>query len=311
MDSPRSVSVVIPTIREQFVSRAVSAALSQEGVVTEVIVVADGPEVAGLEQKLEQSDRVRVLYHPNRRGVSRARNEGARLASHDWIALLDYDDIWAPNKLKRQLAALDEQGGDFAYCSAAVLDGDLGLVRYEDAPPYPELLDALTANNLLPATASNLLVSKPLYEEVGGCDLQLKHFADWDLGLKVARAGRGAVCPEPLVGYVHHDEGMHVQMLDDVGSEWQLFRRNWAAAGLDLGSVDQIRWAADGHRRRGQPVAAARVYLRAARRFGHVSDLGRALGALLGERARLFARSLQSRRAAPPGPPPDWVALYS
>lgn len=311
MDSPPPVSVVIPTIREQLVSRAVSAALSQDGVVTEVIVVADGPEMADLAQKLEQSDRIRVLHRPERAGVSSARNEGVEAASYDWVALLDYDDIWAPDKLRRQFQALEEQGGEFAYCSAAVLDGGLELVRYETAPPYPELLDALTANNLLPATASNLLVTKRLYEEVGGCDLQLKHFADWDVGLKIARAARGAVCTEPLVGYVHHDEGMHVAMLDDVGAEWATFRGKWADAGLELGSVDQIRWTADGHRRRGEPIAAARIYLRAARRFGHASDLGRALGALLGERARLFARSLQARRDRPPGPPPDWVALYS
>ncbi len=311
MDSPRSVSVVIPTIRSRFVQRAVSAALTQQGVVTEAVVVADGPEVADLEQTLEKSDRLRVVCRPELQGVTNARNAGAQLATHDWIAFLDDDDIWAPDKLERQLDALQEQGGEFAYTSAAILDEDLDLVRYEEAPPYPELMSALTANNLLPATASNLLVTRRLFDAIGGFDLTLKHFSDWDLALKLAREARGAACPEPLVGYVHHDEGMHVLMIDDVESEWEQFQRTWAEAGLELGSVDQIRWAADGHRRRGQPFAAARIYLRAARRFGHISDLGRALGALLGKRARRAAAAVRARHRTPPGPPPDWVALYS
>lgn len=310
MDSHPSVSVVIPTIRERFVQRAVSAALTQRGVSTDVIVIADGPEVADLENTLEKSERVRVVCRPKLQGVTNARNAGVELAAHDWIAFLDDDDIWAPDKLERQFEALGEQGGEFAYTAAAILDVDLNLVRYEVAPPYPELLDTLKANNLLPATASNLLVTRRLFDAIGGFDLGLKHFSDWDFALKLAREAPGAACAEPLVGYVHHDEGMHVQQVADVESEWANFQRTWADSGLELGSVDQIRWVAEGHQRRGHRRTAARLYVRAAREFGNKSDLARAVRALLGERVTRTAAFLQSRRAAPPGPAPEWVRRY-
>ena len=109
--------------------RAVSAALTQHGVNTDVIVIADGPEVADLENTLEKSERVRVVCRPKLQGVTNARNAGVELAAHDWIAFLDDDDIWAPDKLERQFEALDEQGGEFAYTAAAILDVDLNLIR--------------------------------------------------------------------------------------------------------------------------------------------------------------------------------------
>src|SRR5215467_3735478 len=100
------VSVVIPTVeRPELLLRAVHSALQQTFRDLEVIVVFNREEkdtVTALESI--SSPRLRLLPFPKRLDGSRARNEGARAARGEWVAFLDDDDLWIPEKLERQLA---------------------------------------------------------------------------------------------------------------------------------------------------------------------------------------------------------------
>ncbi len=106
--APSLVSVVIPTTGRASVADAVRSVLSQTYPHTEVIVVYDGP--AG-ELSLEPASdpRVRVVVTGKRRGSGPARTLGTRLATGKYLALLDDDDAWRPQKLEVQLAVLKEQ----------------------------------------------------------------------------------------------------------------------------------------------------------------------------------------------------------
>src|SRR5690242_13806787 len=93
------ISVVIPTFnRARCVANAVDSVLVQTFKDCEVIVVDDGSTDATAEVLKGYGNRVRVIQQSNR-GVSAARNAGIRSARGEWIAFLDSDDIWNPDKL--------------------------------------------------------------------------------------------------------------------------------------------------------------------------------------------------------------------
>ena len=101
------VSVVIPTRhRPNLVTRAVQSALSQTYPNLEVVVIIDGHDQETYELLGEMQDqRLRLKMLPVSTGGGAARNSGVRLASGEWIAFLDDDDLWLPDKLWRQMAA--------------------------------------------------------------------------------------------------------------------------------------------------------------------------------------------------------------
>lgn len=103
------VSVVIPTRhRPKMIVKAVSTALGQTYKNLEVVVVVDGPDDATVAVLRELGDeRVRVITLQDNVGGSEARNVGVRAAKGDWIALLDDDDEWLPDKLEKQMALAD------------------------------------------------------------------------------------------------------------------------------------------------------------------------------------------------------------
>lgn len=103
-----SVSVIIPSYnRAHTLARALDSVLAQSVLPDEIIVIDDGSTDA-TSALLQRYPQVKVIQQPNQ-GVSAARNAGIQAARSEWIALLDSDDAWLPNKLALQLQALTEQ----------------------------------------------------------------------------------------------------------------------------------------------------------------------------------------------------------
>lgn len=101
------ISVIIPTWnRADTIVRALHSVLQQTVKAHEIIVVDDGSD-DDTAQRLAEFTGVTRLFQSNA-GVSSARNRGIRAATGDWIALLDSDDEWLPEKLQRQSAAISE-----------------------------------------------------------------------------------------------------------------------------------------------------------------------------------------------------------
>src|SRR4051812_37930708 len=119
-----TVSVVIPTRdRWPILGRALASALGQEAVAVEVVLVDDGSRepapawVTGIADS-----RVRLLRHEASRGVARARNRGLEEATGRWVAFLDDDDLWAPDKLAVQVRAAGERDAVLAYTGVLWVD---------------------------------------------------------------------------------------------------------------------------------------------------------------------------------------------
>ena len=122
---PPTVTVVIPT-RDRvrlLTSHALPSALSQEGVVLEVIVVDDGSS-DGTEESVAaiQDERLSLVRHEQPRGVSAARNTGIAAARGEWLAFLDDDDLWSPLKVSRQLETAAAVGARWVYAASLVVD---------------------------------------------------------------------------------------------------------------------------------------------------------------------------------------------
>jgi hypothetical protein len=161
-----------------------------------VLVVENGSadETVDVVARLAADDaRVRLLRSP-KVGVSAARNVGIRAARAPWVAFLDADDVWRPDKLERQLAA---GSGDLRFADCRfVVDGTPTTVTFHrmspppsaTGGPAPELLAALVVG-ANPIALSTVLIARQPLVEVGGFDEGLQHAEDWHLWLRLLLAG--------------------------------------------------------------------------------------------------------------------------
>ena len=252
---------------------------------------------------------IRVLRHESPQGVAAARNAGIAAAHGSWLAFLDDDDLWAPDKLRSQLDAAQETAADFAFSSGLAIDEAGRVLDVRDAPRCACDLDrALLAANCIPCCASNLIAKSSSVRALGGFDTELTALADWDLALRLSAAGEGAIAPERLVAYTIHAGGMHTA---DAEHEevFRRFARKHAASraqhGVFLDLESWLVWRASSARLAGDGAAAARRYRELARIRHQPTLLGRALALrLFGEPALAAARRL---RRAPTPSPPSWL----
>jgi glycosyltransferase involved in cell wall biosynthesis len=298
------VTVVLPSRdRPALLQRALSCALGQEGVELEVIVVDDGsaPMLDGRVEGL-RDPRVTLVRHAVSRGVASARNTGIACAARPLVAFLDDDDVWAPSKLARQVAALESTGAGFSYTGMVWLDGDLR--RYGEYHPVAaaRLRDDLRVANAI-GSPSAVVARTDLVRAVGGFDERLSVLADWELWLRLAERADGVDVDDLLLGYVVHGEGMHVQDSHVVRAELRLIRRTHPGDPA-IGGLDFWQWLASSQRRVGNRFAAARTHAHMGLRFHRKRDVGRAIGLVLGPRAmRLGRRSV----SVTPTPVPPWL----
>jgi glycosyltransferase involved in cell wall biosynthesis len=204
--STPTVSVVVPTHnRAALLLLTLRSVLRQRDVDLEVVVVDDGSTepVQHAVDRLGDS-RIRVIRHDQPRGVSAARNRGAAAARGRWIAFLDDDDLWSPDKLRLQLDSAEVLQRDWVYAGCVFVDAQLHV--HGGTPPLPaeEMKAALLSYNAVPAGASNVLVRADVLKGVGGFDETLTHVPDWDLWLRLARHASAACVDAPLVGYRIH-----------------------------------------------------------------------------------------------------------
>jgi glycosyltransferase involved in cell wall biosynthesis len=305
MSATPQVSVVLPTHnRPRMLALTLHSVLWQEEVELEVVVVDDGSrdDVRGVVDRVGDA-RARVFRHERPLGVSAARNRGVAEARGRWIAFLDDDDLWAPDKLLAQLQSADEEGRRWAYVGAVNVTEDLRVLG--GAPPSSpdEIARRLPQANLIPGGCSGVVVRGDLLPTMP-FDGSYRHFADWDLWIRLASVDQPAGVTRPLVGYRIHGANAS---LDTVGmiAELDVIEQRYS------GPVDRARFyrhvarVSQRARLRGNAV---RYYVHAAmrdpeyRRQGFRSDLVEiAQGAAREARRRLIGipvRGAINRRTA-------------
>ncbi len=292
------VTVVIST-RDRWPLMTVTSlasALRQEDVEMEVIVVDDGSAEAPPPHKELGDQRIRMVRHPETRGVAVARNSGIREARGDWVAFLDDDDLWSPRKLRAQIDAARAADAGFAYSGAVWVDDHLRLDHGHAPPPAEGLAAALLRWNVIWGGGSNVLARTELVRSLGGFDEELHQLADWDLWIRLALASRAAVVDDVHVALVRHRGSMLLVDRRDVFLELDALagkhRREAERQSVEVDRARFARWVATGHLRAGRRRAAARSYVRGTRAPGNVL---RAAAALLGPRVLAETSALRAR----------------
>lgn len=211
--NPPRISVVIPAYNAAgFVSSAIESAWSQTLQPHEVIVVDDGSrdDTAAVVQSRD-GHRVKLISQPNG-GPASARNHGIREATGDWIAFLDSDDSWKPEKLERQSAYISDEVG-LIHC---FIDADSVC----NHPQVTVDFEALWQRNYV--GTSTVLMRKSAWEQVGGFDddRALVGAEDYNLWLKIAGANwRIATLREGLSYYTPAPDSIMTQILQVVRAE--------------------------------------------------------------------------------------------
>lgn len=212
METGIEVSVIIPTYnRRELVTRAVRSVLAQTRPVEEIIVIDDGStDGTGLALATEFGDRIRYVRQENG-GVSSARNHGLRIARGRYLALLDSDDEWLPEKNRLQIEWL-EAHPDFGLvlCDVIRMDAnhrDFEIFRRRELLPEDGhiLKWVLLEPALAPASA---VMRRAVYEAVGGFDESLPTAEDLEYHLRIAAHWKIGVVEVPLVRAMRGHDGL-------------------------------------------------------------------------------------------------------
>ncbi|MEJ5240538.1 MAG: glycosyltransferase family 2 protein [Anaerolineales bacterium] len=200
-----TVSVVIPTFnRALFVKRAVQSVLTQTYQDFEIIVVDDGSidDTHTVLNSLSGEDsRVHCIYLPTNCGAQVARNVGCRAASGEYIAFLDSDNEWLPDKLRLQMELFRDSQVGVVYCGFRVVYPD---GHFFDMLPYyrGDVYKVALANWL--TDTSTLVVRKDILEKIGYWDEKIRAYQEWDMCIRLARTTFFDFVDQVLVIYHRH-----------------------------------------------------------------------------------------------------------
>ncbi len=268
-DTTATVSVVIPTCnRADLVLRALASVRAQTRPPSEILVVDDGSTDATIERIRAAFPEVTLLEQKNR-GVSAARNTGIQKARGTFIALLDSDDEWLPQKLDRQLAAIEkanDNDNDTLLCHTDEIWIRGG--RRVNPMKKHQKYGGRIFERCLPLcviSPSSVLLHRSLFETIGLFDEDLPVCEDYDLWLRVTARYPVLYLNEPLIVKYggHADQLSHkywgmdrfrITALQKILASGELGEPEQAAAEAML--LNKIAIYARGARKRGKHAEA-------------------------------------------------------
>lgn len=183
------ISVIIPSYnRANLIERSVRSVLNQTYKNIEVIVVDDGSK-DNTEEIVKSINDERLRYYKQENGgAAKARNNGVSLATGEYIAFHDSDDVWREDKLMKQMSFLKENPiYGMVYCnfmfhkmdgSSNIIPRDINVIGELDG----DIFFTLLINNTV--GAPTMLMKKELFEELGGFDTSLRCLEDWDFAIR-------------------------------------------------------------------------------------------------------------------------------
>jgi len=215
-DLGMKISVVIPAYNATpFLARCLKSVFAQTLKPEEVIVVDDKStdNTAAMAEALG----AKVVRREINGGLSAARNSGIQNASNEWIALLDADDVWLPEKLERQ-ADCARPEVVLIYTGIKYFD-DNGIRSVVPAVDPATAMKMLRYHNPIPCT---YLVRREALQHDGGYREDIRACEDWEMLVRLQRHGKFVAVTDPLVDiYLHPgslsaNPGRMIKALDQI-----------------------------------------------------------------------------------------------
>ncbi|MCS6289910.1 MAG: glycosyltransferase [Nitrospira sp.] len=202
------VSVVIPLYNAQDVIQdTIESACAQTYGDYEIVVIDDGSTDGSGEVLRSYANRIRYIFQPNG-GVAQARNRGIAASRGRYIALLDHDDLWEPEKLAKQVAVLDTRPEVGMVVTDVAHIDRTGRPMHQFGPAYQPQHEfaRLFVQGFVP-TPSATLIRRSVLEAVGGFDEQFNSAGmdDHELWTRIAAATTIVGIPEPLTAHRHRE----------------------------------------------------------------------------------------------------------
>jgi glycosyltransferase involved in cell wall biosynthesis len=246
LQNPNSIAVIIPTYNsmnhfKETIESVVNDDASTDG--TPDFAESYGPSI-------------RVFRRANQR-QSASRNFAATQTQCEWLAFLDHDDVWEPNKLQRQIEELNRNpAADLCYTARATLVEEDGIYRPGKVfavPPANDILQALYVNTTF--MPGSVLIRRTTYLAFGGFNPSIKLVEDWDLWLRLIHSGvQFAACQEPLLLVRLHAGNQSNKAIAALEEQKEIYRR------LVLPHLPRsTRWLAHQRSQSGQEAVAAGI----------------------------------------------------
>jgi GT2 family glycosyltransferase len=248
-----SVSVIVPHHnRPDFLREAVRSIREQTAQAAEILVVDDYSKPEHRERLRELAGLATILHTPSNIGLSGARNFGARNASGDWLAFLDDDDLFLPDKLERQIRYLRSH----PECQA--VGGGLTMVSPDGRKEYwgsrqSGLVTLADALHYTASMAQALMIRRDVFLKLGGFEPGLRALEDYDFGIRAVASGCVLhFLAEPMFIYrLGGREQMSLEFRRMLRAEMAVLHRHRALCRQEFGRFGYVRMNARGFRKRG------------------------------------------------------------
>jgi glycosyltransferase involved in cell wall biosynthesis len=192
------ISAIIPTYnRAELAMRAIASVLKQTAPVDEIIIVDDGSTDDIAEKLKRVPQQITVLYQQHA-GVSAARNCGIRTAQNNWLAFLDSDDIWLPNKIMRQKQAVSDNRCEICYTDEVWYKNG----QFKNQGKKHQKYSMWIYEKCLPLciiSPSSVIIHRAVFDTVGVFDENMPVCEDYDLWLRIASVYPVFFLPEKLI----------------------------------------------------------------------------------------------------------------
>lgn len=249
----RLVSIIVPVYNaENYIRETISCVAAQTYGDWELLLVEDGsaddtPRIIQSSMEQEGTDRIRLIRQPSNMGAARARNRGLGEARGRYIAYLDADDLWVPEKLERELRFLREREAAFVFTGYEFADerGE-GTGKVVHVPETLSYRQALGNTTIFTSTVmfDTEKIDRKLLEMP---DVKSEDTALWFQVLRNGYTAHGL--DENLVRYRRAGRSLSSNKLEALGRIWNLYRRQEHLS-LPLSAYYFCHWAARAVKRR-------------------------------------------------------------
>ena len=214
------ISVIIPTFNpKKTLARAIQSVINQSLSPFEILIIDDGSNDGTEEWVKKNFQNIKYIYQDNH-GVSSARNIGIENAYGDWVAFLDSDDEWLPNKLYEQVKAIDSNPEmKFFHTNEIWIRNGVRVNQMKKHKKYGGYIFEKCLD-ICRVSPSSVLIKKEVLDNIGVFDESLKVCEDYDLWLRITSKYPIVFLDEPLI----YKYGGHADQLSKVNDGIESYR---------------------------------------------------------------------------------------